>query len=345
MISVVIPCLNEAAFIDATLAALAAQEDPGEPFEVVVADGGSTDGTRDLLQEWSERDPRFRWIDNPDRITPVAMNRGIRAARGETVVIFGAHARCDSDFLQRNAEALRAHPESGCVGGTVSQIHGTPTARRIGMALSTPFGVGDARFRTGGLAGHVDTVAFGAYRRAALEEIGLFDETLVRNQDDELNFRLLEAGWRIWFDPRIRSSYFVRSSYRRLWAQYRQYGYWKVFVNRKHGTVTTARQVVPALFLLLLAVLTVLAVADVAGVLPTVWHRLPVLMWASAAGLWGAGAVASAAIQADRIRDIPGTVWAFACIHGGYGGGYWEGILHFLLLRRKPAARASVLTR
>ena len=345
MISVVIPCLNEAAYIDATLQALATQDDPGEPFEVLVADGGSTDGTRELLQAWAVRDPRFRVVDNPDRITPVALNLGIQAARGETVVIFGAHARCAPDFLQRNAEALRAHPESGCVGGTVSQIHGTPTARRIGMALSTPFGVGDARFRTGGLAGHVDTVAFGAYRRTALEEIGLFDASLVRNQDDELNFRLHEAGWRIWFDPRIQSSYFVRSSYRRLAAQYRQYGYWKVFVNRKHGTVTTTRQVVPALFLAGLFTAIVLAGADAAGWLPAVWHRVPVLVFGSGVGLWLAGALASASVQAERVRDVPGILWAFACIHGGYGGGYWEGILHFLLLRRNPVARAKVLTR
>jgi len=345
MISVVIPCLNEASFIDATLEALAQQEDPGEPFEVLVVDGGSTDGTREVLKQWEARDPRFRMVENPERITPVALNRGIEASRGETVVIFGAHARCAPDFLQRNAEALRAHPESGCVGGTVSQIHGSTTARRIGMALSTPFGVGDARFRTGGLAGHVDTVAFGAYRRAALEEIGLFDATLVRNQDDELNFRLHEAGWRIWFDPRIRSSYFVRSSYRRLAAQYRQYGYWKVFVNRKHGTVTTARQVVPALFLAGLAALLVLAGIDAAGGLPAVWHRVPLLVGASAVGLWLAGAFASAALLTERVRDIPGVVWAFACIHGGYGGGYWEGIVHFLVLRRKPVARATFLTR
>jgi len=345
MISVVIPCLNEAAFIEATLEALARQEDPGEPYEVVVADGGSTDGTREVLARWAARDPRFRMIDNPERITPIALNRGIEAAQGETVIIFGAHARCAPDFLQRNAEALRAHPESGCVGGTVAQIHGSPTARRIGMALSTPFGVGDARFRTGGLAGHVDTVAFGAYRRTALEEIGLFDASLVRNQDDELNFRLHEAGWRIWFDPRIQSSYFVRSSYRRLAAQYRQYGYWKVFVNRKHGTVTTARQVVPALFLAGLCAMLLLAGADAAAWLPAVWHRVPALVGGSAIGLWFAGALASAGVQAERGADLPGIVWAFACIHGGYGWGYWEGIVHFLLLQRKPVARATVLTR
>ena len=118
--------------------------------------------------------------------------------------------------------------------------------------MSTPFGVGDAKFRTGGSAGHVDTVAFGAYRRDALEEIGLFDVALSRNQDDELNYRLLKSGWRIWFDPRISSQYHVRSTYRNLVRQYYQYGYWKVFVNLKHRTITTWRQTVPALFLLVL---------------------------------------------------------------------------------------------
>ena len=118
----------------------------------------------------------------------------------------GPRAEVSRDWLLRNHQVLLAHPESGCVGGVVEQVHGSKVSQRIGSAMSTPFGVGDAKFRTGGSAGHVDTVAFGAYRRDALEEIGLFDVALSRNQDDELNYRLLKSGWRIWFDPHFRNA-------------------------------------------------------------------------------------------------------------------------------------------
>ena len=345
MISVVIPCLNEAEYIDATLQSLVDQTGCDEPWEVVVADGGSTDGTREILTAWSQRDDRFRWIDNPSRFTPQALNLGIEAARGETVIILGAHAQCAPDFLQRNAEALRAHPESACVGGVVEQVHGSAVSRRIGAALSTPFGVGDARFRTGGTAGHVDTVAFGAYRKAALEEIGGFDEHLIRNQDDELNFRLHEAGWRIWFDPRIRSNYHVRSSFGKLFRQYRQYGYWKVFVNRKHRTVTTWRQVVPALFLAFLALTSLLALADLAGVIPLVWRGVSASVWVTIVLAWTIGAVVSAMAVADESHDVLGIVKAYLWVHVAYGLGYWEGVGRFIILRGAPRDASKALTR
>lgn len=345
MISVVIPCLNEAEYIEATLQSLRDQTGCTAPFEVIVSDGGSTDGTRDILQAWADADPRYRWIDNPSRFTPQALNLGIQAARGETVVILGAHAQCAPDFLQRNDEALRAHPESACVGGVVEQVHGTAVSRRIGAALSTPFGVGDARFRTGGMAGHVDTVAFGAYRKAALEEIGLFDERLVRNQDDELNFRLHEAGWRIWFDPRIRSSYHVRSSYGKLFRQYRQYGYWKVFVNRKHRTVTTWRQVVPALFLAALFTAALFTAADLAGKVPLVWEGVPGSLLATIVLAWTIGAGVSGAAVSERARDVAGIVRAYLVVHVAYGLGYLEGVGRFILLRGMPKDRAKALTR
>lgn len=345
MISVVIPCLNEAEYIEATLQSIQEQDPCDEEWEVVVADGGSTDGTREALDRWMQRAPQFRWIDNPSRFTPQALNLGIKAAKGETIIILGAHARCAPDFIRRNAEALRAHPESACVGGVVEQVHGTPVSRRIGAALSTPFGVGDARFRTGGTAGHVDTVAFGAYRKEALEEIGLFDERLVRNQDDELNFRLHEAGWRIWFDPRIRSSYHVRSSYGKLFRQYRQYGYWKVFVNRKHRTVTTWRQVVPALFIAVLAVLIGLTALDAAGQIPPVWSGFSASVLFTVAASWLIGASVSATAVSDGVRDVAGVVQAYAIIHLAYGWGYWEGVARFILLRGNPPERSKALTR
>jgi glycosyltransferase involved in cell wall biosynthesis len=345
MISVVIPCLNESKYIDATLASLQVQVDLDEPFEVIVVDGGSEDGTRDILDRWSRVDERFRWIDNPKRTTPVAMNLGIESAFGEIIIILGAHAEVSNDWIMRNVQALKAHPESGCVGGVVKQVHGSEQSKRIGAALSTPFGVGDARFRTGGTAAHVDTVAFGAYRKEALDEIGWFDEALDRNQDDELNYRMLKSGWRIWFDPRIQSSYHVRSSFSQLFRQYRQYGYWKVKVNQKHKAITTWRQTIPALFLGAMTLSAAFWVLDLLGVWSEAWKGMGESLLLSGAALWlvvGTGSAISASSQA---RDITGILRAYLVVHCSYGLGYWEGIFRFLILRKAPGREASKLTR
>tara|TARA_B100000768_G_scaffold68439_1_gene65851 strand:- start:2899 stop:3936 length:1038 start_codon:yes stop_codon:yes gene_type:complete len=345
MISVVIPCLNESEYIDSTLKSLLDQVDPNEDWEVVVADGRSDDGTREKLEAWQENHSQFRWVDNPHRTTPHALNAGIAAAQGETIIILGAHAQVDRDFLLRNAELLGAHPESGCVGGVVEQVHGSARSRQIGAAMSTPFGVGDARFRTGGIAGHVDTVAFGAYRKEVLDEIGWFDEDLVRNQDDELNYRLLHSGWRIWFDPRIRSRYHVRSTYDKLLKQYHQYGYWKVFVNRKHATITTWRQTIPAIFLAVLVFGIICWVLECAGLWSEPWAGFGASMFMSAAFLWLIAGIGSAIAVSESFLDILGILRAYAMIHFGYAMGYWRGVFRFLILRSKPQNHAVKLTR
>lgn len=345
MISIVIPCLNEVEFIDATMESLMGQQSPGVDWEVIVADGGSTDGTRVKLEEWSQKHEEIRWVDNPKRTTPHALNAGIEAARGDVIIILGAHAEVSRDWLLRNNQVLLAHPESGCVGGVVEQVHGSKTSQRIGAAMSTPFGVGDARFRTGGSAGHVDTVAFGAYRKEALEEIGLFDVALTRNQDDELNYRLLKAGWRIWFDPRIRSQYHVRSTYRNLIRQYHQYGYWKVFVNQKHRTITTWRQTIPALFLLVLAISGICWLAETTSHWNEMWNGFGASIFVSSLFFWLVVGTGSAIASATSYRDVGGILRAFAMIHLGYGVGYWQGILDFILFKRQPSADFSELTR
>ncbi len=345
MISVVIPCLNESAFIDATLLSLRRQVGLTEPYEVIVVDGGSRDGTRKTLDRWSREDVRFRWIENPKRTTPVAMNLGIAEARGETIIILGAHSEVSEDWIKRNAEVLKAHPESGCVGGVVQQVHGSEQSKRIGTALSTAFGVGDARFRTGGIASHVDTVAFGAYRKSVLDEIGWFDEELTRNQDDELNYRLLASGWRIWFDPRIQSSYHVRSSFAQLFKQYRQYGYWKVKVNQKHRAITTWRQTVPALFLLGMGLSASFWLLDLLGVFSNTWKGIGQSGLVTGASLWLTVGLGSAISAASSPRDIGGIMKAYFIVHCSYGLGYWEGICRFLILRKSPGKKASKLTR
>ena len=152
--SVVIPCLNEVDHIGACLDALDAQQGLTHPVEVFVVDGGSEDGTRDVLSQRTGGRAVVTVIDNPQRITPVAMNLGIEAAQSEVVIILGAHAEVASDFVKRNIDALKAHPESGCVGGRVEQVHGDERGRRIGLAMSSPLGWGT---RGSGPADWLDT--------------------------------------------------------------------------------------------------------------------------------------------------------------------------------------------
>lgn len=334
-VSIVVPCLNEVAYIERCVRSVITQSYPSDRITAVVVDGGSTDGTRERLNALAEEHAALLVVDNPQRYTPVALNLGLSATASDVVIILGAHAELSNDFVAKCVGALQAHPSAGCVGGVIENVHENRTAAIVSRAMQSPFGVGNARFRTGGKAGYVDTVAFGAYRREVFERVGRFDEELVRNQDDEFNYRLTRAGYKVWFDPEIRSKYFVRASYRKLFRQYFQYGYWKVFVNRKHGTVTTWRQLVPFAFVVWAIVASVLTVVnpDFAPVL-----TLPALLWVLAA--LGAGI-----LSATPSGELPGLTWSFFILHSAYGLGYGRGVIDFLLLRRKPASDQHSLSR
>jgi len=334
-VRVVIPCRNEAGYIERCLQSLAVADRTGIELEVRVCDGMSEDGTRAVIARFEANYPWVELVDNPARTTPQAMNIGLRPEGYDVGVILGAHAEVDPAFLVENVRLLAAHPEAGCVGGIIENVYEDPVSRRIGSAMGHPFGVGSAHFRTGAKEGDVDTVAFGAYRRVVFEQVGFFDERLVRNQDDEFNYRVTLSGWKIRLSRAIRSRYYVRASYSRLYKQYRQYGYWKVYVNRLHGSITTMRQLVPAGLVLFLLFGALLAWA-------TTWGA-----WLYFGGLavYVAAALASA-VQAFRTwDDVPGIVGAFLVLHLSYGWGYLHGVIDFVLLRREPRKAAHRVTR
>lgn len=334
-IRVVIPCRNEKPYISACLRSIVDADREGLLVEAWVCDGLSEDGTRDEVMNFATAHPWIRLVDNPQRTTPQAMNLGLRPAGYDVGIILGAHAEVDRDFFQANLAVLREHMDVGCSGGTIENVYLDTTSRRIGAAMGHPFGVGSAHFRTGLKEGYVDTVAFGAYRREVFERVGYFDERLVRNQDDEFNYRVTKGGFRIWLANSIRSRYYVRGSYGKLFKQYRQYGYWKVYVNRLHRTVTTLRQLVPAFF-----VAGSIGGAVIAGLFPIL---LPV--WLIGMGAYLLIAFVSAVRSAQEPGDIPGVLLAFFILHAAYGIGYLQGIWEFLLLRKEPKASASKLTR
>lgn len=334
-VRVVIPCRNERGYIGRCLESLIACDRSGLELEVWVCDGMSDDGTREEIAALAASHSWIKMIDNPARTTPQAMNIGLMPEGYDIGIILGAHAEVDPRFLQANRDELHAHPEAGCVGGVIENVYSDAASRRIGAAMAHPFGVGGAHFRTGFKDGEVDTVAFGAYRREVFNRVGYFDERLVRNQDDEFNFRVTRAGFRIRLNRTIRSRYHVRGTYSKLWKQYRQYGYWKVYVNRLHGTITTIRQLVPAIFILGVVL---------GGTCTLLWPTL-LPIWLGGIGLYLLVALTSAWRAAASLGDVPGVLLAFLTLHAAYGVGYLHGLFEFMLLRREPSTTSTRLTR
>jgi GT2 family glycosyltransferase len=215
-------------------------------------------------------------------------------------------------------------------------VHENELSRVISNAMSSPFGVGNAYFRTGGKSGYVDTVAFGAYRREVFEQVGFFDEDLVRNQDDEFNYRVTKAGFKIYLDPKIESQYYVRGSFSKLYKQYFQYGYWKVFVNRKHATITTLRQLAPPLWMLFVSV------GWVGFFIHPFLGYMYVGMFLIYLTLAKFTAIRTAGLQIPMIFKL---VACYMILHASYGWGYLKGMVHFYVLRRNPTEGSQQLTR
>lgn len=310
--------------------------------EVIVVDGLSEDGTVSAINEVKSAYPFVQVITNPEQTTPYALNYGIGMSRGDAVLILGAHSEVQRDFITNNISALNNHPDAACVGGIIENAYSEEVSEAIGRAMSSPFGVGNVRFRTGGKAGFVDTVAFGAYRREVFAQVGMFDTTLTRNQDDEFNYRLTKAGLKIYFDPAIVSRYYVRASFLKLRKQYYQYGYWKVYVAKKHAVVTTWRQLVPLLFFLfLLAVFpvafTVLFSATMGAYLGALW--LFVLLVYVSMNIFFSTRLSAGTVRWRLIFK------AVFYLHFFYGKGYFFGLIDFLLLNRQPGNDTKALTR
>ena len=339
LVSVIAPCLNEAGHIETFVREVFRQRLPDSVvLELLVADGDSRDGTLLKLDALSVAYPHLQVLQNPERITSSGLNRAIRASTGDVIVRMDIHTTYADDYI---VECLAALDQTGAdnVGGPwVAMVSGG----RIGEAVALSFA---CRWVTGGGKAHdpshegpVDTVYLGCWRREAFQRFGLFDETLVRAQDSEFNFRTLLMGGKIWQTPRIRSWYEPRKSLTQLLRQYGQYGYWKVATLKKHGQPASVRQLVPGAF-----VLSLLALLAVSLLAPTlVWA--PFLLFGAyfSAGLLSAAGLCRRHARWDLLPYLPPV---FAAYHFGFGCGYVRGVIDFLILNRSPAAAMVLLTR
>lgn len=317
-VSVIMPIRNEAMFIERSLGSVLSQDYPAKKLEVLVVDGMSDDDTRNKVANIAACHPEISvmLLDNPHRYMPMAFNVGLQKASGDVIIVIGGHCEISPNYVSQCVKALET-TGAQCVGGPMHTIGETTTARGIALALSSRFGVGGVAFRTDSQAGRfVDTVAFGAYRREVFEQIGHFDEEMIRNQDDEFNFRLTQAGGRIWLDPAIRSTYYSRTSLRRLWRQYFEYGLYKVRLIQKRGAVPSWRHLVPASFVLALISSFVLGL--------TLGN--PTLQWSVLLPYFFANAAASIWTARSDWNTLAFLPISFFVLHAAYGIGFLYGL-------------------
>lgn len=324
-ITIIMPIRNEADFIERAIRSVLDNDYPAEKMEILVVDGMSDDGTRDIVDNLSKQDNRIRMLDNPRRITPAAMNIGINAAQGDLFIRIDGHVEIPADFISKSIRCLNEHPEAWVAGGHIKTVADSFAGKAIAAAMQSPIGVGNSRFRLGDYEGWVDTLAFGAHHKWIVDKIGYFDEELVRNQDDEFNMRIILAGGKIWMSKAIQSTYFSRSSLYKLWKQYFQYGFWRIRTLQKHKRPASFRQLVPLLFVLSLLL------SGLAGFL---WKPLWILLTIEAALYLLGLAIGTLDVGCKSgWQYAPLAPVVFAILHFAYGLGSLWGVVRFSILK------------
>ena len=330
LISIIIPCKNEENYIANTLDSIIEGDFPFENLEVFVVDGMSDDNTQEILQKYMQKYSQIHIINNPQQTVPYAMNYGIEAAKGNTIVRLDAHSIYPKNYIAELVKYLNKL-DADNVGGVWDTMPANSSleAQAIAYASSHPFGIGNAQYRISNKVEpyEVDTVPFGCYKKEVFEKIGLYDTDLTRNQDDELNARLLQNNGKIFLIPSLKIKYFARDKFSKMFKMFYQYGYFKPLVNMKLLKPATLRQFVPVVFVLFLLLGALLS-----------------LFVSGASYIFGAGLVfyfivnmiVSFLIAKNQknLMLIPYLMYTFFLIHLSYGLGYLMGIVDFMILKK-----------
>jgi succinoglycan biosynthesis protein ExoA len=330
IVSVIVPCYNEEHTIGLLLDAILKQSFPLDDLEVIVADGLSTDGTREVIHRFSRNHPELniRIVDNIRRIIPSAINVAMDHAQGEVMIRLDAHSIPNNNYIRRCLEVLEERGAAN-VGGVweIKPASDKWIARAIAIAASHPLGAGDARYRFGGEAGEVETVPFGAFRKAWVDRVGKFDETLLTNEDYEYNYRIKRSGGLIWYDPSIRSIYFARGNLRSLAKQYLRYGYWKAIMLSRNPSSLRWRQAIPVVF-----------VSGILGFgLLAIWFSWSRIVLGAYLGVYLAVTFITGTVEAIRNKDLglvlgfPLALWT---MHLSWGIAFLWAVLTKLIWRR-----------
>jgi cellulose synthase/poly-beta-1,6-N-acetylglucosamine synthase-like glycosyltransferase len=326
-VSLVIPCRNEEKFIAHCVESILSNTYPKERMEILIVDGMSDDKTREIIKEYAKAYPFIRLLDNPRRSIPAALNIGIRNVKGQIVVRMDAHSTYDKNYIAKCVEYLRRYRADN-VGGVWVTVPGSNTlvARSIALVLSHRFGVGNAYYRTGVKeVKYVDTVPFGCFRKDIFDRIGLYDEEMLRNEDDEFNNRLIKKGGKILLVPNIISYYHSRDSLKKLWRMGYQYGYFKPLVFIKAGKVSTFRQLVPPVFAAGLVLSCALSLMNKFFLIPFLMILVSYL-FANLA--FSFGLAVKNGIGVFLVAPV-----TFSTLHFSYAFGYLMGLLKFAVFR------------
>ena len=322
-VSIIIPCYNERPTITFLLEALYAQTYPKSAMEVVVADGGSVDGTVKVINDWCADHPdlQVNLVENPKRTIPAALNTAIAASSGEIIIRLDAHSKPQEDYVEKTVADL----EKGLgqnVGGVWDIQPGSDhwIARSIAAAAGHPIGVGGALYRYTDKAAYVDTVPFGAFKRNLLDQIGMFDESLLTNEDYEFNVRIQNIGGKIWLNPEIRSVYYARKDLKALSQQYWRYGYWKWQMLRRYPKTLRLRQALPPLFILSLLFFLVLSPLFILAFYILLGLAAVYITVLFLGGL-------QLALKNKDLPMIIGVPLAIACMHFSWGAGFLWGLI------------------
>lgn len=326
MLSVIVPIYQEEKYISKCIDSMLSQDYPKDDLEIILVDGMSKDRTREIVTTYTAKYPFIRMIDNPERIAPCAMNRGIKEAKGDVIMRLDAHVYYPKNYFSLLVEKVNELPGAENVGALCNTlpVNDSITAQSIAAVLSSSFGMGNSHFRVGAdKEMEVDTVPFGCFHRSIFDKVGLYDEELVRNQDDELNARIIKAGGKIYLIPQLVCEYYARDTAKKVYKMFYQYGVFKPLVNKKLGSPATVRQFFPLFFVLGLLV----------G--PVVCLFLPVLWWAYFAVimLWFILATSFSLKDSKNLKRILAQNLIYFVVHFGYGWGYIVGIYKILFHR------------
>lgn len=321
-VSIICPIYNEERFIETCIQSVLAQDYPQDKWELLLVDGGSTDKTRELIAPYLKQYPNIRLLDNPRRTAPCAMNIGIREAQGVYICRMDAHSSFPTHYVSTLLRYLNELPDASNVGGVCETMPANESkkAQAIAIACSHTLGVGNSMFRTAKVHEPVkaDTVPFGFWRKSLFDQMGMFDEEMTRNQDDEFNARTIQNGGHIYLVPGICIRYFARDTLAKTWGMFYQYGLFKPLVNKKIKHPATVRQFVPLLF-----VISLLIGLPLACLFPMVRiiYLTIIALYIVLLGFEG--------LKYKNAYLPP----VFATIHIGYGLGYLHGIVKVLCKR------------
>lgn len=324
LVSIITPCLNEERFIGKCLDSIIAQDYPKDKLEVLVVDGISEDGTKAIVESYAQRYPFIRLLENPKKITPCALNIGIKNAKGEVIIRMDAHSEYPAQYISTCIEYLD-RTGADVVGGPVVTMPGTDTliSESIALVTSHPFGVGNSKFRTSTKEGYVDTVPFGAYRRDVFNKVGLFDERLARNQDNELSSRIITSGGKIYLIPGLTATYYNQVTLRGLLKQALRTGMWNVYTLKVNPEAFRWRHFIPFIF--------VTAFLGFGFLIPL--HYLARFGFFLLIGLYG-GIAGVSSIQIcikEGIKYLLVLPLVFFLYHVCYGLGTWGGLVKLLI--------------